>query len=272
MAVVSLASMKRHKKRFGQHFLHDQLVLQQITAAINPTDEQQIIEIGPGAGALTKHLLERLKQLTVIELDRDLIPTLERLASNTQCTMTIINQDVLKVELNDLINTASPAVRVVGNLPYNISTPVIFKCLQSSQQITDMTFLLQKEVVNRLTSMPGSKSYGRLAVMAQYHCQTESLLDVAPESFDPPPRVESALVQLTPHSNKHVVTDYTCFENVVRTAFSQRRKTLSNSLKTLISNTEIESLGINSSLRPEQLSVEQFVHLSNHVSSAETAN
>ncbi len=258
--------MGRHKKRFGQHFLHDEFVLQQITSAINPQANDTIIEIGPGAGALTKHLLPELKQLTVIELDRDLIPALKKLGESFNCELAIINQDVLEVDFTQLASDINTSLRIIGNLPYNISTPVIFKCLESTDAIHEMIFLLQKEVVERLTASPGSKSYGRLSVMAQYHCHTEYLLDVGPEAFTPPPRVDSALVKLKPHDKPLKLLEHKTLQTVVRNAFSQRRKTITNSLKTLISVSEIEALKINPKLRPEQLSVEQFVDLSNHVS------
>lgn len=267
-----IVDMGHHKKRFGQHFLHDQHVLQQITSAINPQANQRIIEIGPGAGALTKHLLPELTQLTVIELDRDLIPVLKKLEENSSCELSIINRDVLEIDFETLVTTANTPLRIVGNLPYNISTPVIFKCLESSNIIDEMIFLLQKEVVDRLTATPGSKSYGRLSVMTQYHCQTEYLLDVSPAAFTPPPRVNSALVKLKPHNKLLDLLEYKTLQTVVRNAFSQRRKTITNSLKTLISVSEIEALKINPKLRPEQLSVEQFVDLSNHVSTTKNVD
>ncbi len=267
-----IGNMGRHKKRFGQHFLHDQHVLQQITAAINPQAHETIIEIGPGAGALTRHLLPNLNQLTVIELDRDLVPGLNKLAASSDCELAIINQDVLEVDFKTLVPATNSLLRIVGNLPYNISTPVIFKCLESSDIIQEMIFLLQKEVVDRLTAAPGNKSYGRLSVMTQYHCQTEYLLDVSPEAFTPPPRVDSALVKLKPHDTPLDLLEHKTLQTVVRNAFSQRRKTITNSLKTLISISEIEALKINPKLRPEQLSVEQFVDLSNHVSTTKNVD
>lgn len=267
-----ISSMGRHKKRFGQHFLHDQYVLQQITSAINPQANESIIEIGPGAGALTKHLLPELNTLTVIELDRDLIPALKKLGENSNCELAILNQDVLEVDFTQIDTDTNNSLRIVGNLPYNISTPVIFKCLESSNIISEMIFLLQKEVVERLTAAPGSKSYGRLSVMTQYHCQTDYLLDVGPEAFTPPPRVDSALVKLKPRDKPLRLLEHKMLQTVVRNAFSQRRKTITNSLKTLISVSEIEALKINPKLRPEQLSVEQFVDLSNHVSTTKNVD
>lgn len=262
--------MNKLKKRFGQHFLHDESVLEQICNAILPTANDTVLEIGPGGGALTKYLIQNVKKLIVIELDRDLIPDLEKMAAMNEVDMSVISADVLKVDFSTL-EPDSKLLKVVGNLPYNISTQVMFKCLEHHQRIDQMIFLLQKEVVDRITAPPGSKSYGRLGVMMQYYCQTEKLFEVGAEAFKPPPKVTSAVVRLIPHEKlPYVATSTKDFAQVVRTAFSQRRKTLSNSLKPMLSRTEIESLMIDPRIRPEQLSVEQFVQLSNHVSSNST--
>jgi len=238
--------MPRLKKRFGQHFLHDQNVLANITQSIAPKANDSLIEIGPGGGALTTHLLPHLSALTVVELDRDLISGLEKLSAEQQTPIEIINADILSLDLGELMRTQSGRTRLVGNLPYNISTPIIFACLAVASQIKDMHFLMQNEVV----------------------CQTEKLFEVSPNSFTPPPKVDSALVRLTPYDRQpYTAHDENDLRKVVRSAFSQRRKTITNSLRTLISAEEIGTLKIDPMSRPEQLSVEQFVQLSNHVSS-----
>jgi len=259
--------MGQHKKRFGQHFLHDQNVLTQIVQSIAPQEDDLLIEIGPGAGALTKHLLPALSTLTVIELDRDLIPGLEAIGDQFDATIDIVNEDVLNVDLSGFTKGDVKNLRIVGNLPYNISTPIIFKCLEQAALIKDMYFLMQKEVVDRLTAAPGNKTYGRLSVMVQYACLAEKLFLVSAGAFTPPPKVESALVSLAPYEKPPFPADsYEDFERTVRSAFMHRRKTISNGLKKLLNAEEIESLGIDRKIRPEQLSVEQFVQLSNLVS------
>jgi len=260
--------MTRLKKRFGQHFLHDQNVIANITQNIAPTPDDFLIEIGPGGGALTTHLLRRLSTLTVVELDRDLIGGLQKISAQQDTPIDIINADILSLDLGQLTQSNQRRARLVGNLPYNISTPIIFACLAVARQIKDMHFLMQNEVVNRLAARPGSKIYGRLSVMVQYACQAEKLFEVSPNSFTPPPKVNSALVRLTPYVQPPYPADNESDLNtVVRSAFSQRRKTITNSLRKLINATEITELNIDPKSRPEQLSVEQFVRLSNHVSS-----
>ena len=177
--------MTRLKKRFGQHFLHDQNVLTNISQSIAPQSDDFLVEIGPGGGALTRHLLPHVSALTVIELDRDLIAGLEQLAIDQATPIHIINADILSVDLNELITSANNQARLVGNLPYNISTPIIFACLSVAAQIKDMYFLMQNEVVDRIAAAPGNKTYGRLSVMVQYACQTEKLFTVSPNSFTP---------------------------------------------------------------------------------------
>ena len=249
----------RARKRFGQHFLHDQNIIHKIISALNPRDGQSIIEIGPGQGALTLPLLQRCQKLTAIELDRDLIPILQRKSQDIG-ELTLINQDVLDLELASL--ALAPPLRLVGNLPYNISTPLMFHLLESSTLISDMVFMLQKEVAQRIIATPHSKQYGKLTVMMQYYCSSEYLFDVPPGSFSPPPKVDSAVIRLQPHASLPCpVDDITRLELVVSTAFNQRRKTISNSLKNLLDKSTIPALGIDPTARAENLSLADFVQL-----------
>ena len=250
----------RTKKRFGQHFLHDHGVIQTLIQYINPKQDQQIIEIGPGMGALTFPLLEQLEFMQVIEIDRDVIQHLQQQGGDR---LIIHNVDALKFDFKQLLNDNQP-LRIVGNLPYNISTPLIFHLLESVPHIQDMHFMLQKEVVDRITAQPGNKTYGRLSVMVQYHCDTEYLFYVGPEAFSPPPKVNSAVLRLQPWQQKpYLANDIKLFSQVVTQAFSMRRKTLRNTLKKLLTIKQIEAIGIDTGLRPENLSVKDYVALSN---------
>ena len=250
----------RTKKRFGQHFLHDHGVIHKLIQYINPKDDQQIIEIGPGMGALTFPLLEHIQHMEVIEIDRDVIKHLQQLGGDR---LTIHNIDALKFNLADLLKSTQQ-MRIVGNLPYNISTPLIFHLLTYQEHIQDMHFMLQKEVVDRITAQPGSKTFGRLSVMVQYYCNTEYLFYVSPEAFNPPPKVDSAVICLQPWKEKpYLANDVAVFAKVVTQAFSMRRKTLRNTLKKLFTSEQIEAIGINPSARAETLSVKNFVDLSN---------
>jgi 16S rRNA (adenine1518-N6/adenine1519-N6)-dimethyltransferase len=247
------------RKRFGQHFLHDQNIIHKIISALNPQPEQNIVEIGPGQGALTLPLLKRCQKLTAIELDRDLIPILQRKSADIG-ELTLMNQDVLNFDLAEI--NLTPPFRMVGNLPYNISTPLMFHLLKSSSLISDMVFMLQKEVAQRIIASPHNKLYGKLTVMMQYFCESEYLFDVPPGCFSPPPRVDSAVIRLRPHKTLPVVVDdLNELERLVSTAFNQRRKTISNSLKNLIDRSTITSLGIDPSARAENLTLNDFVKL-----------
>ncbi|MDP1912255.1 16S rRNA (adenine(1518)-N(6)/adenine(1519)-N(6))-dimethyltransferase RsmA [Brevundimonas sp.] len=212
------------RKRFGQHFLADHGVIDRIVAAIDPRPGDALVEIGPGLGALTGPLLARCKALTVIELDRDLAARLRR-----QEGLTVIEADVLKVDFNALAAIAGRKLRVVGNLPYNISTPILFHLLDASASVVDQHFMLQKEVVDRMAAAPGSKDYGRLSVMLQWRYRIESVLDVPPEAFEPPPRVNSAVVRMAPLPLDESI-DAERLRALVTTAFSQRRKLLRHTL------------------------------------------
>ncbi len=254
----------RARKRFGQHFLVDHVVLSQIVAAIAPRAGESLLEIGPGLGALTQLLLPLVGELTVIELDRDVIPRLQH-----QCqglgTLKIINQDVLRVDFTDLACEAKPR-RLIGNLPYNISTPLLFHLFKTPTLFVDMHFMLQYEVVARLAAEPGSSSYGRLSVMAQYFAEIESLLDVPREAFDPPPQVLSAIVKLMPYKKPPVdLLSFEVFESVVRDAFNLRRKTLRNSLKNHLSANKLEEIGVDPGRRAQTLTLAEFAKISNTV-------
>jgi 16S rRNA (adenine1518-N6/adenine1519-N6)-dimethyltransferase len=259
------------KKRFGQHFLHDHHVIQKLIYEINPQTSDLMVEIGPGLGALTFPLLEQINKLHVVEIDRDVI---QRLEQKNNPKLNIHSVDALKYDFSELTNNTNQPLRVVGNLPYNISTPLIFHLLEplsnkneAQSTIEDMHFMLQNEVVERITAKPNSKVFGRLSVMVQYYCKTEYLFFVGPESFDPPPKVDSAILRLTPWAERpYQAIDDQQLSKIVAQAFSMRRKTLRNNLKKIISAEQIESLGIDPSHRAETLSVKDFVKLSNFVS------
>lgn len=251
------------RKRFGQNFLHDDKVIDDIVSAIKPLDGDKLIEIGPGLGALTEPVCEVVSNLTVVELDRDLA---ERLRTHPfiRDKLTIVERDALKLDFHELHQ--DKPLRIFGNLPYNISTPLMFHLFKYSDIISDMHFMLQKEVVNRLAAGPGHKNYGRLSVMAQYYCKVMPVLHVPPHAFQPPPKVDSAVVRLIPHSKPVVdVHSKKTLDQVCAAAFNQRRKTIRNSLKELISETDIETLGLNPTARAETLSLQDFTLLANHI-------
>lgn len=251
------------KKRFGQNFLTDQSVIQQLIDAINPQPHDRMVEIGPGLGAMTKPLLQHLTHLHLVEIDRDIIQWMQNQYPAQQ--ITIHAMDVLKMDFAALATQDHP-IRVVGNLPYNISSPILFHLLQYPALIQDMHFMLQKEVVERMVAAPSSPAYGRLSVMLQYHLQMEYLVTVPGHAFDPAPKVESAFVRCIPHSQiDHPAHDFHRFAEIVSAAFSQRRKTLRNTLKGRLTDADFDALGLDSQLRAENLSVQQFVEISNYV-------
>lgn len=252
----------RPRKRFGQHFLHDRQVIDCILAAIAPAPGQCLVEIGPGTGALTLPLLQHVGELHVVELDRDLAAELVRRCQGAG-TLHMHCQNALDFDIRDLAADGK-TIRVIGNLPYNISTPLIFHLLESADRIQDMVFMLQEEVVDRMCAEPGTKVYGRLSVMVQARCRVDKLFTVSAESFTPPPKISSALVRLMPEIQTGI-QDFSVFAGVVRQSFNQRRKTLRNALKDMIGAQQISNLGIDPGVRPEQLTVEQFVKLSNSV-------
>ncbi len=253
------------RKRFGQNFLHDPAIIGRIVDIINPQAEDNLIEIGPGQGALTRPLLERTKQLNVIEIDRDLVSLLKEEFAMASDRLHIHEADVLKFDFTTL---GLSKLRIVGNLPYNISTPVLFHLLDNAELIQDMLFMLQKEVVDRICASPDSHKYGRLSVMLQYACEVDALMTIKPGAFKPAPKVDSAIVRLIPKKTIDTpVTNFAVFSRLVRDAFSQRRKTIRNALKTYFSNDDFEALDIASDKRPENLSVNNYVTLANHYDS-----
>lgn len=250
------------RKRFGQNFLQNQHVIQQIIEAINPQPEDNILEIGPGLGALTQPLLRRVNRLTAVEIDRDLQQHVAQLPMAAE-KLTLIGADALKIDYSQF----GKQLRVVGNLPYNISTPILGRLLQYTDCIEDMYFMLQKEVVDRMAAPCGIKDYGRLSVMLQYQCLVEHLFDVPPEAFDPQPKVNSAIVRLIPYRDSpYSFVSIDALEKIVATSFSMRRKTLINNLKGLISATELTDLNIDGTKRPEQISVAEYVQLAKFIS------
>ena len=249
------------KKQLGQHFLADRSYIDKIVLAVNPKDGDRLVEIGPGQGAITLPLLRRHPKLTVIEFDRDLVGPLAA-AAEPLGEMTIIHRDVLQVDFTEL--AAGSPIRLVGNLPYNISSPILFHALDHAAVITDMHFMLQKEVVDRMAAGPGSKVYGRLSVMLQAYCQVTSLFVVPPGAFRPPPKVDSAVVRLVPRDPATVgILDRKRFAHVVKAAFGQRRKTLRNALQNVCTPEQFEAAGVRSDARAEQLDVAQFIALAN---------
>lgn len=254
------------RKRFGQNFLQDQGIIDQIVAAIDPRNEDHLVEIGPGLGALTEPVASKVDQLQVVELDRDLA---KRLVTNPLLAgkLTIHQGDALKFDFSSLAKDGQK-LKIFGNLPYNISTPLMFHLFEQAKVVENMHFMLQKEVVLRLTAAPGTKSYGRLSVMAQYFCQIIPVCHVGPEAFVPPPKVDSAVVRLVPYQElPHPAKDLECLRRICTEAFSKRRKTIRNSLKGTVTVEELEQLGIRPELRPEQISMPQYVAIANHVSS-----
>ncbi|MGB5440394.1 MAG: 16S rRNA (adenine(1518)-N(6)/adenine(1519)-N(6))-dimethyltransferase RsmA [Gammaproteobacteria bacterium] len=259
----------RPRKRFGQNFLHDPCVIEKIITAIAPHRDENLVEIGPGQGAITLPLLEAAGALTVIELDRDLIEPLKARCSNIG-TLNVHNVDALRFDFCELATTQP--LRIVGNLPYNISTPILFHLLEQHDCIKDMHFMLQKEVVERMAASPGSRQYGRLSVMLQYRCRVSALFTIGPGAFNPPPRVESAFVRLQPFDQLPVnIDDEAVFTKLVRQAFSQRRKTLRNALRDTLDAGEIMKLGIDPSLRAEMLSLADFAALANRACSMQAS-
>lgn len=254
------------KKRFGQNFLTDQAIIGSLINAIEPKADDVMVEIGPGLGAMTQPLLKKLDHLHVVELDRDIVTWMQGHYPSNK--ITIHNMDALKFDFSSIAkSTVEGKIRVVGNLPYNISTPILFHLLENVGNITDMHFMLQKEVVERMVAASSTPAYGRLSVMLQYRLQMEYLFTVPPEAFDPAPKVESAFVRAIPYAQPPCpAVDETLFANIVLAAFGQRRKTLRNTLKGILDDAGFETLGIDSQQRAENLSVASFVSIANHLS------
>ncbi len=256
---MSTEGAYRHKKALGQHFLHDPSYLGRIVAAIRPGADDLMVEIGPGLGALTRPLLDTLKHLHVVEFDRDLVPRLR--ADFPPERLTVHEADALKFDFAIL----GPDLRVVGNLPYNISSPILFHLAEYADRIRDMHFMLQKEVVDRMAAAPDTPDYGRLSVMLQARFRVMKLFNVPPGAFNPPPKVDSAVVRLAPLAAEAVpYRDAQRFAEIVARAFGQRRKTLRNTLKGLVEAEVMAGLGIDPQRRGETLSVEEFARLANH--------
>jgi len=251
----------RTRKRFGQNFLTDPLLIQRIVNTINPVAGELILEIGPGRAAISRPLSESDAELHLLEIDRDLAARLQTMFHPENRAM-VHSGDALQTDFSEIVD--GRRFRLVGNLPYNISTPLLFHVLQWNHLIIDMHFMLQQEVVKRMAAGPGSKTWGRLSVMCQYYCEVIPLFGVPPDAFTPAPKVQSMFVKLVPHDQPPVVIKkMAVFEKLVRQAFSMRRKTLRNSLRGMLDENMIESVGIDSGLRPETLGLAQFAALSN---------
>lgn len=251
----------RGRKRFGQHFLTDPGVIDAIVRAINPGSDDTVVEIGPGKGAITDLLARQAGHLHAVELDRDLVSKIRKKYAGDS-SVTIHAADALSFDFAKLGNR----LRIVGNLPYNISTPLLFHLMNFRECILDMYFMLQKEVVDRMAAGPGSKTYGRLSIMLGCHLQVEPLFDVDRLAFDPPPEVTSAFVRLDPlPDGAFDILDEALFSKLVAAAFSKRRKTLRNALRDEAEVSELEAVGIDPALRPEQVSIAEYAALSNHI-------
>ena len=249
----------RAKKRFGQHFLTDPHLIEQIVLSAALQADHNVVEIGPGTGALTRPLLSQLRHLHVIELDTDLIPQLHTLPQATN-KLHVHETDALSFNFANL--ALDQPLRLIGNLPYNISTPLLFHLLHFKAHIVDMLFMLQKEVVERLTAQANGRRYSRLSVVCQYHYQTNWLFNVPPEAFDLPPKVDSAVVHLTPHAAPPAeIGDEMAFDQVLRAAFAQRRKTVKNNLKSIMTAEQIQACGIDPSARAQSLTMADFASL-----------
>ena len=250
------------KKRFGQNFLHDEGVISKIVDAIDPEPGENLIEIGPGLGALTEPVIERAGAISVVELDRDLAHRLRHhpfIASK----LTIYEADALKFDFSEIASEESP-LRIFGNLPYSISTPLIFHLLTFKDSVKDMHFMLQKEVVQRMAASENCKAYGRLSIMTQYQCQVIPVMQIGPEAFKPAPKVDSAIVRLIPHREiKNPVKEISALNQVCLAAFNQRRKTIRNSFKKLFTVEQLTALDIDATQRAENLPISDYIKLAN---------
>lgn len=251
----------RARKRFGQNFLQDERVIREIIAAIRPTLGDVIVEIGPGLGAMTLPLAKQVELLHVVEIDRDIIAYLGRLDISDK--LVVHEGDVLAFDFSSIVGCK----KIVGNLPYNISTPLLFHLCRYVDDVAEMHFMLQKEVVDRMVAIPGSSDYGRLSIMLQYFFEMESLFDVQPEAFTPAPKVQSAVVRMIPVPGRiGVAVDFDLFSRLVKQSFAHRRKTIRNNLKDWVSDEILEQVNIPLNARPEDLAPESFVVLSNVLS------
>ena len=253
--------MKKYKKKLGQHFLHDKNIINKIIIAIKPKTTDSFLEIGPGEGALTTPLLDKIKNIMLIEKDKDLIPILQNKYIESD-NVQIVNSDILKCNLSKYLLSKT---RIIGNLPYNISTEIIFKLLPITSVITDMHLMLQKEVVDRMVAIPGSKVYGRLSVMTQVYFKVTKLFDISPNVFVPKPKVQSSYIKLIPKVSPFRDNNEQKFKKLVTMMFTARRKMIKTSLKDYLDETALKSLSINPKHRPEVLSVEDFLRISKYV-------
>lgn len=255
------------EKSLGQNFLQDENIIRKIVQLANIKKHDIVVEIGPGLGALTRYLLLSSDNVSVIEFDTNIIDTL---VANCQKygTPRVYNQDFLKFDMSSLENTSNQKIKLIGNLPYNISSLILFKVIKDNEKIVDAHFMLQKEVVERIVSLPSSKSYGRLSVILQYHFDCNMILKTSPKVFYPQPKVNSAILRLKPRNNKLLLKNYNFFEEIVKQSFAQRRKTLHNNLKYILKKRKIDpnTLPVDTNLRAENLSVGDFVNLVNFLS------
>lgn len=252
------------RKRFGQNFLHDDYIIDSIVAAIAPKEDDNIVEIGPGLGALTEPVARKVNKLNVVELDRDLAARLEQ-HPILRDKLNITQADAMRFDFAQLAQQDKP-LRVFGNLPYNISTPLMFHLFEYADVISDMHFMLQKEVVNRLCAGPNNKAYGRLSVMAQYYCNVIPVLEVPPAAFKPAPKVDSAVVRLEPYNTPpFVAKSVKVLNQVCSMAFNQRRKTIRNGWRDILTAEEITNLGVDISKRAENITVEEYVTVANYL-------
>jgi 16S rRNA (adenine1518-N6/adenine1519-N6)-dimethyltransferase len=255
----------RAKKSLGQNFLHNNNVIEKIIRQAHILPKDFVVEIGPGLGALTTKILPIVGKLNVIEYDHNIIPILQKNCLDLG-ELIVHHHDILKYNLSNLITEEQQKIKLIGNLPYNISSPLIFHLLNYAQHIQNMHFMLQKEMVQRICAAPDNKNYGRLSIMIQYFCQTEALFIVPPTAFTPAPKVDSQIIRLTPYENPpHLAKNFDLFAQIVKAAFAQRRKTLRNTLKQLVNSETLEKAGINPSARAETITLESFVKLSNIV-------
>lgn len=255
--------MKEHKarKRFGQNFLQDTRIIRDIVNAVRPQPDDTVIEIGPGLAAITEPLAQKLNRLHVIEIDRDIVGRLKTLPFAYK--LVIHEGDVLQFDFNSVPGKK----KIVGNLPYNISTPLLFRLSEVADDVIDMHFMLQKEVVERMVAEPKTNDYGRLGVMLQYFFDMEMLIDVPPESFDPAPKVDSVVVRMIPVKHRiGKAENFEHFSKLVKAAFHQRRKTIRNNLKDIATDEDLQAVGINPQDRAEHIAPELYVALSNHLS------
>ena len=252
------------KKSLGQNFLQDENIIQKIIKLANIKKNDTVLEIGPGLGALTRYLLTSSNHINVVEYDSSIIDTLLSNCSSYGIPK-FFNEDFLKF---DLTKISQNKIKLIGNLPYNISTPILFKIIELNDRLIDAHFMLQKEVVDRITSLPNNKSYGRISVILQYHFECNFILKVPPQVFHPQPKVNSAILRLTPRVKKLSLKNYSFFERIVKQSFAQRRKTLHNSLKGIFKelNKDMTDFPVNTKLRAENISVEDFVTLANYLS------